>query len=159
MLQNDTFRPLLTISLNGLNRTVLFFLQKNRLVLYSVESVGFFPNIELFIGRSLIKVVNKFEFLGLIFDQSLRFHRHLKDLKKCQGPKHPQSISKYSLGSRPNIFASPLQSSDKIKTRLWICGLQFCVQVSFEDLGSSASSSPETWSGGLPYITGRVALC
>ncbi|GFS93539.1 putative RNA-directed DNA polymerase from transposon X-element [Trichonephila clavipes] len=30
MLQNDTFRPLLTTSLNGLNRTVLFLLQKNR---------------------------------------------------------------------------------------------------------------------------------
>ncbi|GFU13096.1 uncharacterized protein TNCV_1445221 [Trichonephila clavipes] len=28
----------------------------------------------------------------------------------------------------------------------------------FEDLGSSASSSPETLSGGLPYITGRVTL-
>ncbi|GFY57344.1 CTD small phosphatase-like protein 2 [Trichonephila inaurata madagascariensis] len=41
---------------------------------------GVFPNPELFIGRSLIKV-NEFKFLGLIFDQSLRFHRHLKDLK------------------------------------------------------------------------------
>ncbi|GFQ77783.1 uncharacterized protein TNCT_336521 [Trichonephila clavata] len=40
-----------------------------------------FPNPELFIGRSLIKVVKEFKFLGLIFDQSLRFHRHLKDLK------------------------------------------------------------------------------
>ncbi|GFQ90727.1 hypothetical protein TNCT_457841 [Trichonephila clavata] len=29
MLQNDKFRPLLTTSLNGLNRTVLFFQQKN----------------------------------------------------------------------------------------------------------------------------------
>ncbi|GFR08836.1 RNase H domain-containing protein [Trichonephila clavata] len=42
---------------------------------------GVFPNPELFIGRSLIKVVKEFKFLGLIFDQSLRFHRHLKDLK------------------------------------------------------------------------------
>ncbi|GFW57112.1 RNA-directed DNA polymerase from mobile element jockey [Trichonephila clavipes] len=42
---------------------------------------GVFPNPELFIGRSLIKVVNEVKFLGLIFDQSLRFHRHLKDLK------------------------------------------------------------------------------
>ncbi|GFX16062.1 RNA-directed DNA polymerase from mobile element jockey [Trichonephila clavipes] len=41
---------------------------------------GVFPNPELFIGRSLIKV-NEVKFLGLIFDQSLRFHRHLKDLK------------------------------------------------------------------------------
>ncbi|GFQ93136.1 uncharacterized protein TNCT_484971 [Trichonephila clavata] len=31
--------------------------------------------------RSLIKVVKEFKFLGLIFDQSLRFHRHLKYLK------------------------------------------------------------------------------
>ncbi|GFR04982.1 putative RNA-directed DNA polymerase from transposon X-element [Trichonephila clavata] len=36
--------------------------------------------VELFIGRSLIKVVKEFKLLGLIFDQSLRFHRHLKDL-------------------------------------------------------------------------------
>ncbi|GFV87622.1 probable RNA-directed DNA polymerase from transposon X-element [Trichonephila clavipes] len=42
---------------------------------------GVFPNPELFIGRSIIKVVNEVKFLGLIFDQSLRFHRHLKDLK------------------------------------------------------------------------------
>ncbi|GFQ74953.1 uncharacterized protein TNCT_376901 [Trichonephila clavata] len=28
--------------------------------------------------------------------------------QKCQGPKHPQSISKYSLGSILNILASPL---------------------------------------------------
>ncbi|GFT09342.1 RNA-directed DNA polymerase from mobile element jockey [Trichonephila clavipes] len=42
---------------------------------------GIFPNPELFIGRSLTKVVNEFKFLGLIFDQSLRFHRHLKYLK------------------------------------------------------------------------------
>ncbi|GFQ85935.1 putative rna-directed dna polymerase from mobile element jockey-like protein [Trichonephila clavata] len=42
---------------------------------------GVFPNPELFIGRSLIKVVKEFKFLGLIFDQSLRFHRYLKDLK------------------------------------------------------------------------------
>ncbi|GFX18502.1 hypothetical protein TNCV_3370751 [Trichonephila clavipes] len=79
--------------------------------------------------------------------------------QKFQGPKHPQSISKYSLGSRPNILASPLQSSDLIKTGLWICGLQFCVQISFEDLGSSTSSRPDTLSWGLPYITGGVPLC
>ncbi|GFV04572.1 putative RNA-directed DNA polymerase from transposon X-element [Trichonephila clavipes] len=42
---------------------------------------GVVPNPERFIGRSLIKVVNEVKFLGLIFDQSLRFHRHLKDLK------------------------------------------------------------------------------
>ncbi|GFT64956.1 RNA-directed DNA polymerase from mobile element jockey [Trichonephila clavipes] len=42
---------------------------------------GVFPNPELFIGRSIIQVVNEVKFLGLIFDQSLRFHRHLKDLK------------------------------------------------------------------------------
>ncbi|GFT49024.1 putative RNA-directed DNA polymerase from transposon X-element [Trichonephila clavipes] len=42
---------------------------------------GVFPNPEFFIGRSLIKVVNEVKFLGLIFDQSLRFYRHLKDLK------------------------------------------------------------------------------
>ncbi|GFQ70457.1 unc-112-related protein [Trichonephila clavata] len=42
---------------------------------------GVFPNPELFIGRSIIKVVKEFKFLGLIFDQSLRFHHHLKDLK------------------------------------------------------------------------------
>ncbi|GFT16242.1 probable RNA-directed DNA polymerase from transposon X-element [Trichonephila clavipes] len=42
---------------------------------------GGFPNPELFIGRSIIQVVNEVKFLGLIFDQSLRFHRHLKDLK------------------------------------------------------------------------------
>ncbi|GFX26010.1 probable RNA-directed DNA polymerase from transposon X-element [Trichonephila clavipes] len=40
-----------------------------------------FPNPELFIGRNLIEVVKEVKFLGLIFDQSLRFHRHLKDLK------------------------------------------------------------------------------
>ncbi|GFR01976.1 uncharacterized protein TNCT_190591 [Trichonephila clavata] len=39
---------------------------------------GVFPNPKLFIGRSLIKVVKEFKFLGLIFDQSLRFHRHLR---------------------------------------------------------------------------------
>ncbi|GFX51301.1 probable RNA-directed DNA polymerase from transposon X-element [Trichonephila clavipes] len=42
---------------------------------------GVFPNPELFIGRSPIKVFNEVKFLGLVFDQSLRFHRHLKDLK------------------------------------------------------------------------------
>ncbi|GFW94551.1 probable RNA-directed DNA polymerase from transposon X-element [Trichonephila clavipes] len=42
---------------------------------------GVFPNPELFIGRSLIKVVNEVKFQGLIFDQSLRFHLNLKDLK------------------------------------------------------------------------------
>ncbi|GFX98903.1 putative RNA-directed DNA polymerase from transposon X-element [Trichonephila clavipes] len=42
---------------------------------------GVFPNPELFIGRSIIKVVNEVKFLGLVFDQSLRLHRHLKDLK------------------------------------------------------------------------------
>ncbi|GFQ64236.1 putative RNA-directed DNA polymerase from transposon BS [Trichonephila clavata] len=72
MLQNDKFRPLLTTSLNGLNRTVSVVFSRKR---------GVFPNPELFIGRSLIKVVKEFKFLGLIFDQSLRFHRHLKDLK------------------------------------------------------------------------------
>ncbi|GFR16281.1 putative rna-directed dna polymerase from mobile element jockey-like protein [Trichonephila clavata] len=45
------------------------------------QNRGVFPNPELFIGRSLIKVVKEFKFLGLTFDQSLRFHRHLKDLK------------------------------------------------------------------------------
>ncbi|GFQ84537.1 uncharacterized protein TNCT_212771 [Trichonephila clavata] len=34
------------------------------------------------------------------------------------------------------------------------CGLQFCVQISFEDLGSSTSSRLKTLSGSLPYITG-----
>ncbi|GFS32560.1 RNase H domain-containing protein [Trichonephila inaurata madagascariensis] len=38
-------------------------------------------NIHMFNLKNLIKVVNEFKFLGLIFDQSLRFHRHLKDLK------------------------------------------------------------------------------
>ncbi|GFW36022.1 putative RNA-directed DNA polymerase from transposon BS [Trichonephila clavipes] len=42
---------------------------------------GVFLNPELFIGRSLINIVNEVKFLGLVFDQSLRFHRHLKDLK------------------------------------------------------------------------------
>ncbi|GFY64083.1 RNA-directed DNA polymerase from mobile element jockey [Trichonephila inaurata madagascariensis] len=54
--------------------------KKNGSVVFSRKH-GVFPNLELFIGRSLIKVVNEFKFLGLIFDQSLRFHRHLKDLK------------------------------------------------------------------------------
>ncbi|GFU70762.1 uncharacterized protein TNCV_493251 [Trichonephila clavipes] len=54
---------------------------KNRLVLYSLDCAWGFPNPELYIDRSLIKVVNEVKFLGLVFDQSLRFHRHLKYLK------------------------------------------------------------------------------
>ncbi|GFY66963.1 hypothetical protein TNIN_133991 [Trichonephila inaurata madagascariensis] len=82
MFQNDKFRPLLTTSLNGLNRTVVFSTEKKKTVsvVFSRKAWGF-PNPELFIGRSLIKVANEFKFLGLIFDRSLRFHRHLKDLK------------------------------------------------------------------------------
>ncbi|GFQ71524.1 hypothetical protein TNCT_241851 [Trichonephila clavata] len=91
----------------------VFSTEKSVSVVFSRKR-GAFPNPELFISRSLIKVVKEFKFLGFIFDQSLRFHRHLKDLKirSAKGPKHPQSISKHSLGSRPNILASPLQSSD-----------------------------------------------
>ncbi|GFW07178.1 uncharacterized protein TNCV_3693721 [Trichonephila clavipes] len=81
MLQNDKSRPILTTSQNGLNRTVLFFLQKKTVSVVFGRKRGFFPNPEFLIGRSLIKVVNEFKFLGLIFDQSLRFHRPLKDLK------------------------------------------------------------------------------
>ncbi|GFR33746.1 reverse transcriptase domain-containing protein [Trichonephila clavata] len=81
MLQNDKFRPLLTTSLNGLNRTVLFFQKKKTISVVFSRKRGVFPNPELFIVRSLIKVVKEFKFLGLIFDQSLRFHRNLKDLK------------------------------------------------------------------------------
>ncbi|GFR15852.1 uncharacterized protein TNCT_518621 [Trichonephila clavata] len=81
MLQNDKFRPLLTTSLNGLNRTVLFFSTEKTVSVVFSRKRGVFPNPELFIGRSLIKAVKEFKFLGLIFDQSLRFHRHLKDLK------------------------------------------------------------------------------
>ncbi|GFR01582.1 RNase H domain-containing protein [Trichonephila clavata] len=58
----------------------VFSTEKTVSVVFSRKR-GVFPNPELFIGRSLIKVVKEFEFLGLIFDQSLRFHRHLKDLK------------------------------------------------------------------------------
>ncbi|GFR13958.1 putative RNA-directed DNA polymerase from transposon X-element [Trichonephila clavata] len=81
MLQNDKFRPLLTTSLNGLNRMVLFFQQKKTVSVVFSRKRGVFPNPELFIGRSLLKAVKEFKFLGLIFGQSLRFHRHLKDLK------------------------------------------------------------------------------
>ncbi|GFV82471.1 RNA-directed DNA polymerase from mobile element jockey [Trichonephila clavipes] len=58
----------------------VFSTEKTVSVVFSRKR-GVFPNPELFIGRSLIKVVNEVKFLGLIFDQSLRFHRHLKDLK------------------------------------------------------------------------------
>ncbi|GFR32545.1 putative RNA-directed DNA polymerase from transposon X-element [Trichonephila clavata] len=58
----------------------VFSTEKTVSVVFSRKR-GVFPNPELFIGRSLIKVVKEFKFLGLIFDQSLRFHRHLKDLK------------------------------------------------------------------------------
>ncbi|GFT02049.1 RNase H domain-containing protein [Trichonephila clavipes] len=54
--------------------------QKTVSVVFSRKR-GVFPNPELFIGRSLIKLVNEVKFLGLISDQSRRFHRHLKDLK------------------------------------------------------------------------------
>ncbi|GFR11489.1 putative rna-directed dna polymerase from mobile element jockey-like protein [Trichonephila clavata] len=58
----------------------VFSTEKTVSVVFS-QKRGVFPNPELFIGRSLIKAVKEFKFLGLIFDQSLRFHRHLKDLK------------------------------------------------------------------------------
>ncbi|GFQ69430.1 putative rna-directed dna polymerase from mobile element jockey-like protein [Trichonephila clavata] len=58
----------------------VFSTEKTVSVVFSRKR-GVFPNPELFIGRSLIKVVKEFKFLGLIFDQSLRFHLHLKDLK------------------------------------------------------------------------------
>ncbi|GFQ78429.1 putative RNA-directed DNA polymerase from transposon X-element [Trichonephila clavata] len=58
----------------------VFSAEKTVSVVFS-QKRGVFPNPELFICRSLIKVVKEFKFLGLIFDQSLRFHRHLKDLK------------------------------------------------------------------------------
>ncbi|GFR05266.1 putative rna-directed dna polymerase from mobile element jockey-like protein [Trichonephila clavata] len=58
----------------------VFSTEKTVSVVFSRKR-GVFPNPELFSGRSLIKVVKEFKFLGLIFDQSLRFHRHLKDLK------------------------------------------------------------------------------
>ncbi|GFR30043.1 RNA-directed DNA polymerase from mobile element jockey [Trichonephila clavata] len=58
----------------------VFSTEKTVSVVFSRKR-GVFPNPELFIGRSLIKVVKEFKFLGLIFDQSLRFRRHLKDLK------------------------------------------------------------------------------
>ncbi|GFQ71437.1 RNase H domain-containing protein [Trichonephila clavata] len=58
----------------------VFSTEKTVSVVFSRKR-GIFPNPELFIGRSLIKAVKEFKFLGLIFDQSLRFHRHLKDLK------------------------------------------------------------------------------
>ncbi|GFR27935.1 RNA-directed DNA polymerase from mobile element jockey [Trichonephila clavata] len=60
-------------------RVALHRLEKTVSVVFSRKR-GFFPNPELFIVRSLIKV-KELKFLGLIFDQSLRFHRHLKDLK------------------------------------------------------------------------------
>ncbi|GFY78236.1 putative RNA-directed DNA polymerase from transposon BS [Trichonephila inaurata madagascariensis] len=83
----------------------VFSTEKTVCVVFSRKRVVF-PNPELFIGRSLIKVVNEeFKFLDRIFDQSLRFHRHLKDrkIRSAMALKHPQSISKYSLRSRPNI--------------------------------------------------------
>ncbi|GFQ74854.1 putative RNA-directed DNA polymerase from transposon X-element, partial [Trichonephila clavata] len=77
---------------------------------------GVFPNPKLFIGRSLIKVVKEFKFLGLIFDQSLRFHRHLKDLKirsakalnilKILDPVHHQGL-RLCLGA---FRTSPVES-------------------------------------------------
>ncbi|GFV56078.1 RNA-directed DNA polymerase from mobile element jockey, partial [Trichonephila clavipes] len=58
----------------------VFSTEKTVSVVFSRKH-GVFPNPELFIGRCLIKVVNEVNFLGLVFDQSLRFHRLLKDLK------------------------------------------------------------------------------
>ncbi|GFQ70173.1 RNase H domain-containing protein [Trichonephila clavata] len=58
----------------------VFSTEKTVSVVFSRKR-GVFPNPELFIGRSFIKVVKEFKFLGLIFDQSLRFHHHLKDFK------------------------------------------------------------------------------
>ncbi|GFY52534.1 RNase H domain-containing protein [Trichonephila inaurata madagascariensis] len=59
----------------------VFSTEKKTVSVVFSRKCGVSPNPELFIGRSLIKVVYEFKFLGLIFHQSLRFHRHLKDLK------------------------------------------------------------------------------
>ncbi|GFQ87654.1 reverse transcriptase domain-containing protein [Trichonephila clavata] len=45
-------------------------------------------------------------FSPVLIRKSLQLLQCRSQNQKCQGPKHPQSISKYSLGSRPNILAS-----------------------------------------------------
>ncbi|GFU08712.1 RNA-directed DNA polymerase from mobile element jockey [Trichonephila clavipes] len=121
---------------------------------------GVFPNPELFIGKSLIKVVNEVKFLGLIFDQSLRFHRHLKDLKIRSAKA--LNILKVLANTRWGADRTSLIRLYRtlIRSKLDYGSVVYSSACkSLENLGSSASSSPETLSGGLPYITGRVPLC
>ncbi|GFW21958.1 RNase H domain-containing protein [Trichonephila clavipes] len=128
---------------------------KKRLVLNSVESVGFFQTLSFLLG-SLIKVVNEFKFLGLIFDKSLRFHRHLKDLK----------IRNAKALNILKVLANTRWGADRISLlRLYrvlirskldegsVVYSSACKSL-LKNLGSSTSSSHETLSGSLPYITG-----
>ncbi|GFY20870.1 putative RNA-directed DNA polymerase from transposon X-element [Trichonephila clavipes] len=121
---------------------------------------GVFPNPEIFIGRSLIKVVNEVKFLGLVFDQFLRFHRHLKDLKIRSakalnilkvlantpwGADRTSLLCLYSALIRSKLDYGSVVYSSACKSLLKILD-----PVHHQALRLS---------GGLPYIIGRVPLC
>ncbi|GFW27949.1 uncharacterized protein TNCV_768291 [Trichonephila clavipes] len=121
---------------------------------------GVFPNPELFIGRSLIKVVTEFKFLGLIFDQSLRFHRHLKDLKirSTKALNILKVIANTRWGADRTSLLRLYRALIRSKLDYGSVVYSSACKISFEDIRSSASLSPETLSGSLSYITGRVPL-
>ena len=110
----------------------------------------FFPDPNIFLGKTPIKVVREAKFLGVIFDMKLTFKNHIQYLKTSG---HSSCSGTYSLGSWSYRPATPLLFVSLLQIGLWMHCVRISPSVDSETIGSYPPSGLANCVGCFPHIS------